>query len=152
MTGLQAIETKTNHHKLLLVSVYKEVENKVIHIITNNLDWTARTIADLYKNRWDIGLFFKAIKQNLQIKTFVDTSENAVKSQIYITLRSYLLLKLINRTIAKKIKLFSNFVEKIRICLVFNLSVEYVCNQVSEGAKKFNKQTKIAFETDLFSQ
>jgi IS4 transposase len=51
------------------VSVYKEDENKVIHIITNNLDWTARTIADLYKKRWDIELFFKAIKQNIQIKT-----------------------------------------------------------------------------------
>ena len=41
---------------------------KVIQIITNNLDWTARTIADLHKKRWDIELFFKAIKQNLQIK------------------------------------------------------------------------------------
>ena len=128
MTGVKAIETKINHHKLRLVSVYKEVENKVIHIITNNLDWTARTNVDLYKKRWDIGLFFKAIKQNLQIKIFVSTRENAAKSQIYITLISYLLLELINRTITKKIKLVSNFVEKIRICLVFNLSVEYACN------------------------
>lgn len=152
LTGVKAIETKINEHKLRLVSVYKADENKVIHIITNNLDWTARTIADLYKKRWDIELFFKAIKQNLQIKTFVGTSENAVKSQIYVALISYLLLELINRTIAKKTKTFSNFVEKIRICLVFYLSIEYVCNQVSEGAKKVNKQTKIAFETDLFSQ
>ena len=68
-----------------------------------------------------------------------------------MALISYLLLELINRTIAKK-KTFSNFVEKIKICLVFYLSIEYVCNQVSEGAKKVNKQTKIAFETDLFSQ
>lgn len=99
------------------MSLYKEDENKFIHIITKILDWTARTIADLYKKRWDIELFFKAIKQNLQIKTFVGTSENAVKSQIYIALISYLLLELINRTIAKKTKTFSNFVVKIRICL-----------------------------------
>ena len=64
----------------------------MIQIITNNLDWTARTIADLYKKRWDIELFFKAIKQNLQIKTFVGTSENAFKSEIYVALISYLLL------------------------------------------------------------
>ncbi len=67
----------------------------VIEIITNELDWTARTIADLYKKRWDIELFFKSLKQNLQVKTFVGNSENEVKSQIYIALISYLLLKLI---------------------------------------------------------
>ncbi len=152
LTGVKAIKTKINEHKLRLVSVYKKDENKIIYIITNNLDWTARTIADLYKKRWDIEIFFKTIKQNLQIKTFVGTSENAVKSQIYVALICFLLLELINRTIAKKTKSFSSFVEKIRICLVFYLSLEYVCNQVNEGAKKLTKQTKIAFETDLFSQ
>ena len=152
LTGVKAIKTKINEHKLRLVTVYKEDENKVIHTITNNLDWTARTISDLYKKRWGIELFFKDMKQNLQIKTFIGTSENAVKSQIYVALISYLLLQLINRTVAKKTKTFTNFVEKIRICLVFYLSIEYVCNQVSEGAKKVTKQTKIAFETDLFSQ
>ena len=152
LTGNKALKTGINKQKLRLVSVYKEDENKTIFIITNNLEWTARTIADLYKKRWDIELFFKSIKQNLQIKTFVGTSENAVKSQIYVALICYLLLELINRTIAKTTKSFSNFVEKIRICLVFYLSIEYVCNQVGEGAKKITKQTKIAFETDLFSQ
>jgi len=67
-----------------LVTVYKEDENKVIHLITNKIDWQAITIADLYKKRWDIEIFFKLMKQNLQIKTFLGTSENAVKSQIYI--------------------------------------------------------------------
>jgi hypothetical protein len=139
--------------KLRLVHVYKADENKVIEIISNNLDWSARTIADLYKKRWDIELFFKAIKQNLQIKTFVGTSENAVKSQIYIALTTYLLLQLIVRTIAKKPHAFSNFVEKIRMCLCFYLSLDYACNQVGEGAKKVREQTKIDFDVgkDLFS-
>jgi IS4 transposase len=56
----------------------------------------------LYKKRWDIELFFKALKQNLQVKTFWGTSENAVKSQIYVALINYLLLELIKRTISKK--------------------------------------------------
>jgi IS4 transposase len=98
LSSNKAVETGMNKHKLRLVKVYKEDENKVIEIITNNLEWSARTIADLYKKRWDIELFFKAIKQNLQIKTFVGTSENAVKSQIYIALISYLLLQLMIRT------------------------------------------------------
>ena len=92
------------------------------------------------------------MKQNLQIKTFLGTSENAVKSQIYVALISYLLLQLINRTIAKKVKTFSNFVEKIRVCLVFYLSIEYICNKVNEGAKKVVHQNKLVFKPDLFSQ
>src|SRR5690606_32133333 len=118
-------------------------ENKVIEIVTNNIDWSARTIADLYKKRWDIELFFKAIKQNLQIKTFVGTSENAVKSQIYVALITYLLLQLIVRTICNKQQAFSNFVEKIRICLCFYLSLDYACNTVGEGAKRVRGQTSI---------
>lgn len=50
LSGKKAIETKINEHNFRLVTVYRLKDNKVIHIITNNLDWTARTIADLYKN------------------------------------------------------------------------------------------------------
>ena len=121
LTSPKAQKTGIDNFKLRLVKVYKEDENKVIEIITNNLEWSARTISDLYKKRWDIELFFKAIKQNLQIKTFVGTSENAVKSQIYIALITYLLLQLISRAIAVKTHAFSNFVEKVRICLSFYL-------------------------------
>jgi len=149
----QAIKKGINQVELRLVHVYKEDENKFIEIITNQLDWKARTIADLYKKRWDIELFFKAIKQNLQIKTFLGTSENAVKSQIYIALINYLLLQLIVRTVATKNHAFSNFVEKIRMCLNYHLTIEYVCNSVNEGAKRIRgkPQQKLAFQTDLFS-
>lgn len=153
LSSKKAVKTGMGQVELRLVHVYKQDENKVIEIITNQLDWTARTIADLYKKRWDIELFFKAIKQNLQIKTFVGTSENAVKSQIYIALTTYLLLQLIVRTVAKKKHAFSNFVEKIRICLSFYLTLDYVCNQVGEGAKKIRgePQTNLRFKADLFS-
>ncbi len=151
LSGQKAVKTGINKHSLRLVSVYKEDENKVIHIITNQLQWTARTIADLYKRRWDIELFFKALKQNLQVKTFIGTSENAVKSQIYIALICYLLLELINRTISKAKSAFSNFVEKIRICLPFYLSLDYVCNQVNQGAKKIPRTNILPANRDLFS-
>jgi hypothetical protein len=82
LTSDKAIETGISEHKLRLIHVYKEDENKVIAIITNQLDWQYNTIAALYKKRWDIELFFKALKQNLQVKTFWGTSENTVKSQI----------------------------------------------------------------------
>lgn len=153
LNGTKAKETGIDTHRLRLVSVYKEDENKVINIITNQLQWTARTIADLYKRRWDIELFFKALKQNLQVKTFIGTSENALKSQIYIALTCYLLLELIKRTITKSTHAFSNFVEKVRICLPFYLSLDYVCNRISEGAKriKVQKQAELIPKADLFS-
>ncbi len=125
LSSEKAEETGMKSEKLRLIKVYKEDENKVIEIITNQLDWTARTIADLYKKRWDIELFFKAMKQNLQIKTFIGTSENAVKSQIFVALICYLLLELIKRFYCDKTTAFSNFCEKIRICLMHYLTLTY---------------------------
>jgi len=60
--------------------------------LTNNFRLAARTIADLYQERWQIELFFKWIKQNLKIKTFVGATTNAVLTQIWIALCVYLLL------------------------------------------------------------
>ena len=153
LVSAKAVETGISEHKLRLVHVYKEDENKVIAIITNQLEWEYNTIAELYKKRWDIELFFKAIKQNLQVKTFWGTSENAVKSQIYVALINYLLLELIRRTIVKTSVAFSNLTEKIRFCLYHYLTLDYVCNQVREGVRKvtLSSQTKLTFEIDLFS-
>ena len=142
LTSAKAKECGISEHKLRLVHVYKEDENKIIEIITNQLEWDALTISELYKKRWDIELFFKAIKQNLQIKSFVGTSENAVKSQIYTALITFLLLELIRRTVAKKAPAFSNFVEKIRMCLCFYLSLDYVCNIMGEVAKRVRPVNK----------
>lgn len=149
----KAKEIGISEHKLRLVHVYKEDENKVIAIITNQLDWEYNTIAELYKKRWDIELFFKALKQNLQVKTFWGTSENAVKSQIYLALINYLLLELIKRTISKTSVAFSNLSEKIRFCLYHYLTLDYVCNQVREGVRKVSHPTQqeIVFEKNLFS-
>ena len=60
--------------------------------LTNNFHLAAKTIADIYKSRWQIELFFKCIKQNLKIKSFVGTSKNAVMTQIWIAMCAYLLL------------------------------------------------------------
>jgi len=65
---------------------------KIIVILTNNFSWSAKTIALIYKDRWQIELFFKAIKQLLKIKSFVGTSRNALLSQLWVALIAYLLL------------------------------------------------------------
>ena len=133
-----------------LVTVYKEDENKVIHLITNQVDWQAITIADLYKKRWDIEIFFKLMKQNLQIKTFLGTSENAVKSQIYVAMIVFLLLELIRRVYCKGKTAFSNFCEKVRICLLHYLSFEYLCSINGKVQKVIKPPGLTLFDQDKF--
>ena len=80
----------------LRLVVYKDPEtNKVYEFITNIFHLSALTIAQIYQARWQIELFFKWIKQHLKIKTFFGTSENAVKTQIWIAMITYLLLSYI---------------------------------------------------------
>jgi Transposase DDE domain len=67
---------------------------KVLRIFTNDLDASAQEIADLYKRRWAIELFFRWVKQTLKIGHFFGTSENAVRIQITIALIAFLLLRL----------------------------------------------------------
>lgn len=75
------------------VVAWDEVNEKEIVLLTNNLKLGASTISAIYKDRWEIELFFKALKQQLKIKTFVGTSENAVKIQIWTALITILILK-----------------------------------------------------------
>lgn len=65
---------------------------KVYQFVTNHFELDAQTIADLYKSRWQVELFFKWIKQNLKIQTFLGTSRNAILTQIWIALCAYLIL------------------------------------------------------------
>ena len=62
-------------------------------LLTNIQHLAARTIAQIYRDRWQVELFFKALKQNLKVKTFVGTSENALRIQIWTALLSLMLLK-----------------------------------------------------------
>lgn len=80
-------------HPLRRIVVWDKENQREIVILTNHLTFGATTIADIYKDRWQIELFFKALKQNLKIKTFVGTSKNALKIQIWTALIAILLIK-----------------------------------------------------------
>jgi hypothetical protein len=79
------------------VSYYDTDNDKRLIFLTNNFILPAQTIAQLYKCRWQVELFFKWIKQNLRIKTFVGTSENAVKTQVWIAVCVYVLVAMIKK-------------------------------------------------------
>ena len=91
MTGQGAAEKCP--HPLRRVEVYDGVTKRIFVFLTNNLEFAATTIASIYKDRWQIELFFKAIKQNLKIKTFVGTSANAIRIQVWTALIAMLILK-----------------------------------------------------------
>lgn len=140
LTGTKAEEAGINNEKLRRVVVYVEEKNETIDIITNNLEWEAATIAALYKRRWQIETFFKLIKQNLHVKTFLGTSENACKSQIYVAMITYLLLELIRRTISKTYHCFGHFVCLIRVCLIQYNQLEYIVNEIKIIVQKARKK------------
>ncbi len=81
--------------RLRRISFRDETQGRTLVFLTNNFILTAETIAALYKARWEIELFFKWIKQNLKIKTFLGTSSNAVKTQIWIAMVVYLVLAIL---------------------------------------------------------
>jgi IS4 transposase len=78
---------------LRLIEVYVPETDEILVFITNNHDLGATTIAAIYKDRWQIEAFFRALKQNLKIKTFVGTSPNAVKVQVWTALIAMLILR-----------------------------------------------------------
>jgi len=84
--------------RLRRIEVWVEEKNETMVFVTNNLKLAARTIARIYKERWQIELFFKALKQGLKIKTFVGTTENAVQIQIWTALIAMLILKYLQLT------------------------------------------------------
>jgi hypothetical protein len=89
----------------------KDDGDKTLVFLTNNTDLPARTIAELYRCRWQVELFFKWIKQHLRIKSFFGTSENAVKSQIWIAVSVYVLVAILK----KRLKLSASLYEILQI-------------------------------------
>lgn len=90
-TGWQA--KRDCPHRLRRITYHDSASDKTLTFLTNHLHFGPTTIARIYKDRWQIELFFNALKQNLKIKTFVGTSANALKIQIWTALIAMLLLK-----------------------------------------------------------
>jgi len=98
------------------VAVWDAVNQREIVLLTNLLAFGATTIAAIYKDRWEIELFFKALKQNLKVKSFVGTSENALRIQIWTALIAILLLKWLHH-LSKARWSLSNLASMLRLNL-----------------------------------
>lgn len=133
---LIGIKSQSEYPKMLRrVSFWDEVNKNELVFITNNRSWTATTVARIYKERWNIESFFKLIKQNLKIKSFVGTSENAVKIQIWTALITILLLTYL-KTKATYQWHMSNLVNFIRLNLFVKIDLWEWINQPFVRPKK----------------
>jgi Transposase DDE domain/Domain of unknown function (DUF4372) len=104
--GVAGVKRKEYPVPLRLVKFYHSESKKVLEFLTNNFRLSAKKIADIYKKRWQIELFFKWMKQHLKVKTFLSTSENGVKIQIWCALITYVLLHIVKSRLVCDIDVF----------------------------------------------
>ena len=100
-------QTKDYPEKLRRVKYHDAETNKTLVFLTNNFMLPPLTIAKLYRCRWQVELFFKWIKQNLRIKTFYGTSENAVKTQIWIAVSVYVIVAIMKKQLNLNASLYT---------------------------------------------
>jgi len=105
---LTGVDTSVDYpEKLRRIKYYDTDTHKKFNFLTNNFTIPAMTVAQLYKQRWQIELFFKWIKQHLRINSFFGTSENAVKTQIWIAITVYVLVAIIKKRLNLDISLYT---------------------------------------------
>ena len=121
---LENEQSKKKYSKRLRrVVVWDDENQQVIELITNHMKWSCNTIAELYKSRWNIEIFFRDIKQLLHIKSFIGTSENAVMIQIWTALITILILKVL-KALAKYNWHLSNLVAFIRLNMFVKIDLQ----------------------------
>ncbi len=128
--------------RLRRVKAYVEVDNKmrIMTFLTNNFDWSPRTIAELYKARWNIEIFFKEFKQTCQLQDFLGYNENAIKWQVWSALLVHLLLRYI-AFLSKWKSSFSRLVALIRSTLwKFVKLIEFL--ETYGTARRLKNQTR----------
>jgi len=121
LTGNQS--KKKYPKRLRRVVIWDDKNKQEIELLTNQKSWTANTISELYKARWQIEIFFREIKQLLHIKSFVGTSENAVMIQLWTALITILVLKAL-KAIGKYPWHLSNLVSFIRLNLFVKIDLQ----------------------------
>ena len=132
--------------RLRRVSFIDKERNKRLVFLTNNFEIPAETVAAVYKQRWQVELFFKWIKQHLRIKSFIGTSVNAVKSQIWVALCIYLLVAITKKKLGISCSLYT-FLQIIEVNLFEKKSISSL---VTEALKR-KTDTPDGNQLNLFS-
>lgn len=135
--------------RLRRVKFYDAKHDKLLVFLTNNFKLPAATIADLYRCRWQVELFFKWIKQHLRIKAFFGTSENAVKTQIWIAIAVYVLVAIVKKRLRSEASLYT-ILQILSLSLFEKMPLDQLLTQaatkfeVPEMPNQLNLFTKIS--------
>jgi len=143
---LTGVQSSHDYPQPLRRIKYHDVQTgKTFNFLTNNFAIPAQTVADLYRYRWQVELFFKWIKQHLRIKSFFGTSENAVKSQIWIAISVYVLVAIIKKRLEIKADLYT-----IMQVLSLTLFEKHHILQLLTGEEYMSKNADMPNQLNLF--
>ena len=142
---LNVYHSKSSYPDALRRIRYRTSEGKTLVFLSNNFDLPALTIAQLYRCRWQVELFFKWIKQHLHIKSFFGISENAVKTQVWIAISTYVLVAIVR----KRLQLQASLYEILQI-LSLNLFETTPLNQLLTMTNPHDMQVDNANQLNLF--
>jgi len=120
---------------ILRLVIYRARDGKVYRFLTNRFDLPALTICDAYHYRWQIELFFRWIKQYLQVKRFLGRSENAVKIQLYAALIAFLLLRIYARKILGAKKLTVHHLRQVKNTMANDVLAEEIVSYLASLAE-----------------
>ncbi len=142
LTGVDS--AKDYPQTLRRIKYYDEKTEKTLNFLTNNFTIPAQTVADLYRNRWQVELFFKWIKQNLRIKAFFGTTENAVKTQIWIAISAYVLIAIIKKRLQISSEIYT-ILQILSLTLFEKMPINQMLNLSSyrEGDQDADTQLKL---------
>lgn len=137
--------------KLRRVRSYDAETDKHLVFLTNNFLLSAITIAQLYKQRWQVELFFKWIKQNLRIKNFYGTSENAVKTQIWIAVSVYLIVAIIKKRLNLQESLYT-ILQVLSVSLLERTSLFQLLTFYDYNSVPGDNHNQLNLFTDYYGQ
>jgi hypothetical protein len=120
---------------------------KTLVFLTNQMTLPALTICDLYKSRWQVELFFKWIKQHLRIKKFYGTSENAVKTQIWIAVSIYVLMAIVRKRLKLDVSLYT-LMQVFSVTVFEKVSIESVISQTAYSSEPATDDNQLNLFSD----
>jgi transposase len=150
-TGLRCDQTvilcgyyahKDYPEKLRRVRYFDQQTNKALVFLTNNFALPPLTIAQLYRCRWQVELFFKWIKQHLRIKAFYGTTDNAVKTQIWIAISIYVLVAIVKKRLGLNHSLYS-ILQILSVTLLEKTPILHVLSQLDESEKTLDDSKQL---------
>lgn len=141
LTGFYTL--KGYPEKLRRIKFYDDEHDVRLTFLTNNFTLSALTIAQLYKRRWQIELFFKWIKQHLRIKAFYGTSENAVKTQIWIAISVYVLVAIIKKRLQVPGSLYA-ILQILSVTLFEKVQLSQVLTESQEALVGSNARNQLS--------